>query len=87
MVSADKCYDSDVLIETIQQCAAQTVIPARRHRLNPRPLDRRVYRVRNLVERYFQKLKQFRRIATRYGRLTRNYRSMLSLVSAVTWLA
>ncbi|MBU0902400.1 MAG: transposase, partial [Gammaproteobacteria bacterium] len=46
---------------------------------------RHLYKARNLVERFFQKLKQFRRIATRYERLARNYQSMLSLVSAVIW--
>ncbi|MBU0900856.1 MAG: transposase, partial [Gammaproteobacteria bacterium] len=48
---------------------------------------RHLYKARNLVERFFQKLKQFRRIATRYERLARNYQSMLSLVSAVIWLS
>lgn len=61
--------------------------PSKRNRLKPRQLDRHLYKARNLVERFFQKLKQFRRIATRYERLARNYQSMLSLVSAVIWLA
>jgi len=55
--------------------------------LHPRTLDRHLYKARNLVERFFLKLKQFRRIATRYERLARNYQAMLSLVSAVIWLA
>lgn len=64
----------------------QEVIPSRQNRLQVRPLDRDIYKDRNLVERFFQKLKQFRRIATRYERLAKNYQSMLSLVSAVIWL-
>ena len=86
-VLADKGYDSDAFIEAIRRCGAEAVIPSRRHRLQPRRLDRHLYKARNLVERFFQKLKQFRRIATRYERLARNYQSMLSLVSAVIWLA
>ncbi|WP_265414968.1 IS5 family transposase [Oceanisphaera profunda] len=86
-VLADKGYDSDAFVESIQSVGAEAVIPSRRNRLEPRPLDRHVYKDRNLVERFFQKLKQFRRIATRYERLAKNYQSMLSLVSAVIWLA
>lgn len=86
-VLADKGYDSDAFVEAIQRSGAEAVIPSRRNRLQPRQLDRHLYKARNLVERFFQKLKQFRRIATRYERLARNYQSMLSLVSAVIWLA
>lgn len=86
-VLADKGYDSDAFVEVIQRRGAEAIIPSKKNRLNPRSLDRHLYKARNLVERFFQKLKQFRRIATRYERLARNYQSMLSLVSAVIWLA
>jgi transposase len=86
-VLADKGYDSDAFVEVIQRSGAEVVIPSRKNRLKPRQLDRHLYKARNLVERFFQKLKQFRRIATRYERLARNYQSMLSLVSVVMWLA
>ncbi len=86
-VLADKGYDSDAFVESIQRVGAEAVIPSRKNRQQPRPLDRHIYKDRNLVERFFQKLKQFRRVATRYERLAKNYQSMLSLVSAVIWLA
>ena len=86
-VLADKGYDSDAFVEVIQRRGAEAIIPSKKNRLNPRSLDRHLYKARNLVERFFQKLKQFRRIATRYERLARNYPSMLSLVSAVILLA
>lgn len=86
-VLADKGYDSDAFVESIQGVGAEAVIPSKRNRLQPRLLDRHTYKDRNLVECFFQKLKQFRRIATRYERLAKNYQSMLSLVSAVIWLA
>jgi transposase len=86
-VLADKGYDSDAFVEYIQRIGAEVVIPSRQNRLHPRPLDRDIYKDRNLVERFFQKLKQFRRLATRYERLAKNYQSMLSLVSTVIWLA
>jgi len=49
--------------------------------------DRHVYKDRNLVERFFNRIKQFRRIATRYKELARNFTSMLNLVCAHLWLA
>lgn len=86
-VLTDKVFDSDAFIDAIQRKGAEAVIPSRKTRLKPRQLDRHFYKARNLVEPFFQKLKQFRRIATRYERLARNYQSMLSLVSAAIWLA
>ncbi len=86
-VLADKGYDSDAFVEVIQRRGAEAIIPLKKNRLNPRRLDRHLYKARNLVERFFQKLKQFRRKATRYERLASNYQSMLCLVSTVIWLA
>ena len=63
------------------------VVPPRKHRKDQREYDRELYKERNLVERLFQKLKQFRRVATRYERLGRNYMAMLYLASSMIWLA
>ena len=81
-VLADKGYNSDAFVEVIQRRGAEAIIPSKKNRLNPRSLDRHLYKARNLVVRFFQKLKQFRRIATRYERLARNYQSMLSLLNS-----
>jgi len=86
-VLADKGYDSDQFIEEIEASGAFAVIPPRRNRKEPRSYDQVLYKERNLVERLFQKLKQFRRIATRYERLKRNYEAMLYLVASIIWLA
>ena len=86
-VLADKGYDSDEFVQTITATGAQAVIPPRNHRNTLREYDREVYKERNLVERLFQKLKQFRRIATRYERLARNYQAMLYLAASLIWLA
>ena len=85
-VVADKGYDSDAFVETIELSGAAAVIPPRRNRINMRPYDKDIYKARNLVERFFQKIKNFRRIATRYERLSRNYMTMLQLVATVIWL-
>lgn len=86
-VIADKGYDSDTFVMSVQNVGAQAVIPPRSNRKELRDYDHELYKERNLVERYFQKLKHYRRIATRYERLGRNYFSMLLLVSIVIWLA
>ena len=86
-VIADKGYDSDAFVQAINSTGAEAVIPPRSNRKKMRSYDEELYKDRNLVERLFQKLKHYRRIATRYERLARNYFSMLVLVSTVIWLA
>jgi len=85
-VLADKGYDSDAFVETIQGSGATPVIPPRSNRKTPRDYDKDIYKERNLVERLFQKLKEYRRVATRYERLAVNYMTMLNLVSILIWL-
>jgi transposase len=86
-VIADKGYDSDSFVEAIHTGGAEAVIPPRSNRKSLRDYDKILYKERNLVERLFQKLKNYRRIATRYERLARNYNAMLVLVATVIWLA
>jgi transposase len=86
MVIGDKGYDADALVR-IHAAGAQAVIPPRRNRNEQKAYDRHLYKDRNLVERFFNRLKQFRRIATRYDKLARNFVSMLNLVCAYIWLA
>ena len=85
-VLADKGYDSDAFLKTIHDSDAIPVIPPRKNRTTQREYDRVIYKDRNLVERLFQKLKGFRRIATRYERLKRNYQAMLNLTASIIWL-
>jgi transposase len=85
-ILADKGYDSDAFLQTINDSGAIAVIPPRKNRITPREYDRVIYKDRNLVERLFQKLKEFRRIATRYERLKRNYQAMLDLTASIIWL-
>jgi transposase len=66
---------------------AEPVIPPRKNHLERPEIDCHCYKDRNLVERFFQKIKQFRRVAIRYERLARNYQSLLNFVSAAIWLA
>jgi transposase len=86
VVVGDKGYDADALVALINAAGAQAVIPPRSNRTEQRDYDRHVYKDRNLVERFFARLKQFRRIATRYEKLARNFNSMLNLTCAYIWL-
>jgi transposase len=86
-VIGDKGYDADALVARIHAMGAQAVIPPRSNRTQQRAYDRHLYKDRNLVERFFNRIKQFRRIATRYEKLARNYCSMLNLVCTYVWLA
>jgi transposase len=85
-VIADKGYDADSFVLAIESSHAIAVIPPRRNRNTAREYDAYLYQERNLVERVFQKLKNYRRIATRYERLAITYQAMLCLVATVIWL-
>jgi len=74
-------HRSFTFIKTITAQGSQAVIPPRSNRLNPRAFDRHIYKDRNLVECFFCRIKQFRRIATRYDKLTQLF---LSFVEALT---
>jgi transposase len=87
VVVGDKGYDADALVALIHAVGAKTVIPPRSNRHEQRVYDRHVYKDRNLVERFFNRLKQFRRIATRHEKLASNFISLLNLVCAYIWLA
>ena len=79
-------YDSDRFRACIAERGAEAVIPSSRSRSQAIPYDRYVYRERNLVERFFNKIKHFRRIATRYEKTATSFASMLFLVGAMIWL-
>ena len=80
---ADKAYDADSLRNWLKTRRIKAVIPSTATRTVPYPLDRAVYRRRNLIERLFCRLKNWRRLATRYDRLARNYIAALALVAIV----
>ncbi len=82
----DKGYDADRLHETITAQGGEVVIPPRRHRKKPRSYDADLYKERNLIERFFNKLKQFRRVATRYDKLLANFMGFVKLAAIAIWL-
>ena len=86
VVIADKGYDSNAIVETIRRQGAEAVIPPRCHRKTPRPYDKYLYRERNLIERMFNQLKGFRRIATRYDKTALSFLSFVHLAGIYLWL-
>ena len=86
IVLADKAYDADRIRELIQGQGATPNIPPKRNRRWKPCFSKRLYRERNLIERFFSKLKHFRRIATRYDKLAANFLAMVQLASMRLWL-
>ena len=85
-VLVDRSYDADYLIQAIHESEAETVIPARKNRKQPRQYDSWLYTERNLVECLFNKLKNFRRVATRYDKTNTAYLSFIHLAGIYLWL-
>lgn len=85
-VTADKGYDSDALVEVIEKQGARANIPPRSNRNHKREVDWHGYKARHLVECFFNRLKQFRRIATRYDKLASRFNAFLHLACTYIWL-
>ena len=83
---ADKGYDADAIREELANSDIEAVIPAKSNRRNPVPHDRAKYRWRNQIERLFNKLKNWRRVATRYDKTAESYIGFVSLASVLLWL-
>ena len=85
-VIADRGYDADRVIDLIERQGSKAVIPPRRHRCTkPRAFDAALYRQRHRIEFFFNRLKQFRRVATRYDKTARNYLAMVQIGCLRIW--
>ena len=85
-VIADKGYDSDPLRALLAAQQVEVVIPSRRNRKRQRDYDRLRYKERNIVERFINRIKWYRRIFTRYDKLARRYMAFLHLAATMIWL-
>jgi transposase len=83
---ADRAYDSDALRLDLAERGARANVKLMPNRVNLPPFDKRLYRKRNIVERFFNKLKHFRAIATRYDKRDDNYLASIKLASARIWM-
>lgn len=85
-VVGDKGYSSNEIRLYLRRKGIRITIPRRTNERRTGPFDRAIYRNRNLVERLFGRLKQYRRLATRYEKRAENYRAMWVIASIVLWL-
>jgi transposase len=83
---ADRAYDSDALRNTLAERGAKANIKPMPNRVNIPKFNKRLYKKRNLVERFFSKLKHFRAIATRFEKHDANYLALVKLASARIWM-
>ena len=86
-VLGDKGYDSDASVDGVVAASATPVIPPKANRTVKRDCDYVLYKERNLIERFFSRIKQFRAIATRYAKRARNFKALLYIAATVVWLA
>ena len=86
VVMADTAYDSDQIRKAVAEKGALAVIPNNPSRAKKHPLDEHLYVQRHLVECCFSKLKQFRRVATRFEKTARNYLAVITLAAIILWL-
>ena len=85
-VTADKAYDSDRVRQQIKDEGALPIIPSRSNATKKAYCPRRFYRRRHKIENYFCRIKDWRRIATRYDKLARNFLAAAALVAALYWI-
>ena len=85
-VTADKAYDSEKVRQQIKDEGALPVIPSRSTATKKAYCPKRFYRRRHKIENYFCRIKDWRRIATRYDKLARNFLAAAALVSALYWI-
>ncbi|GAB4039171.1 hypothetical protein GCM10028809_59520 [Spirosoma gilvum] len=85
-VIADKAYDADWLLEGLAHNGCDAIIPSKLNRVAQRQIDGNLYADRNKVERYFNKLKQYRRVATRYEKTADSFLAMVYLASSMILL-
>ena len=85
-IIADKAYGSATIRQSIADEGAVAVIPSKSNARNPIPHDKALYARRNIVERFFCKMKDMRRLATRFEKTARNFLSMIYLFAARCWI-
>lgn len=84
---ADKGYDADErVIQRLQAAEIEPVIPPKSNRKQPRDYDKALYKARHLIENFFEKLKHYRAIATRYDKTAAAFLGAIHLAASIVWL-
>ena len=85
-VVGDKGYDSQAFVDLMKQYNIVVNIPPRRTNITQRGFDRASYKARHLIENFFCRIKQHRRVATRYEKTSASYLAMVTLAAMLAWL-
>jgi len=85
-VIADRAYDTDAFLNLLRERDTEAVIPPLKNRIIQRRYNRKKYKRRNLIERFVNRLKHYRRVATRYEKTARNFLAFTHLASALVTL-
>ncbi|NDP64180.1 IS5 family transposase [Polaromonas sp.] len=85
-ILADKAYDSDKIVQAAQAQGVEVIIPSKANRKQPRALDKHRYKARHLIENLFQRMKVFRRVATRYDKLDSRFLGFVHIAGMMKWL-
>jgi len=85
-VLGDKAFDADHFLEFLKKCGIEAVIPPKKNRADQRDYDVFRYKERHLVECFFNKIKHFRRIFSRFDKLAKKYLAFVHFVSTLIWL-
>ena len=83
---ADKAYDADKLFQKVIDQGGDPVVPPKRNRKRQHAYDKALYKERNRVERFFSRIKHFRRIATRYDKLAQTFMGFVKLACIMLWI-
>jgi transposase len=83
---ADRSYDSEAFVQILTTQGAEAVVPSRRNRKEQWEIDRHLYEERHLVECFFNKIKHYRRIFSRFDKLDQRFLGFLSFAGALIWL-
>jgi transposase len=86
-ILADKGYDSSDFVKQIEEAGGIAVIPSRSTNRKRREYDREMYKNRNQVERFFNRMKQYRRFATRYEKTAKSFLALVYFVAVFVYLA
>jgi transposase len=80
-LTMDKAYEGDACRAKVEECGMRPVVPPKSNRLQPWEYDKELYKSRNVVERYFRNIKQFRRVFTRYDKLDETYNTFIAIAN------
>ncbi|MNM83654.1 Transposase DDE domain protein [compost metagenome] len=86
-VLADRAYDTNRILRLLKDQSAAPIIPSKKNRRKQRKIDKEIYKERHQIECFFNKVKHYRRLATRYDKLACSFMAFLSLASIMVWLA